>query len=217
MNYLDQYDFVANSDSLHCSQATYIMAVEALSGSKRSMAEAEEATGFVEGVETWPYGMICSLAEAGFDVRHVDGLSPFELIANPEAVLRESGLDEETIAYFMRITDFSREHGYVTRAMATGRVQFEVRVPDPAEVVEGLGNAWLSIISLDAAILSGRQRDGFEGHMVLAAGLERGSVVVSDPGPPPHPRLAVSHALLTSALQSPTESSGTVTFVRQGM
>jgi len=214
MNYIDRFEFVENPDSLHCTQAAFIMALQILGGPTLSMSEAEHLTGFREGVETWPYGMISALAEMGFEVRHIDGLSALDLTSDPVGTLERSGLDKETLDYFLRITDFSKESQFVTRAIKTGRVAFETRAPRVDEIREALDDGWLPIISLDAAVLNSRPRDGFEGHVVLALGSKRGKFIISDPGPPPEPRLAVSPGVLAAAMQSPTKDSGTVTLVR---
>jgi hypothetical protein len=214
MKNIDRFEFVENPDSLHCTQAAFIMALKLLGNPTLSMSEAEHLTGFREGVETWPYGMICALAEFGFEVRHIDGLSAVDLTSDPVTTLERSGLDKETLDYFLRITDFSQERQFVTRALNTGLVEFETRAPTVNDILEALNDGWLPIISLDAAVLNSRPRNGFEGHVVLALGLERGKLIVSDPGPPPEPRLEVSSDVLAAAMRSPTEDSGTVTLVR---
>lgn len=214
MNYIEKCHFVENPDSLHCTQAAFAMALEALGGPAISMAEAESHTGFVDGVETWPYGMINAFASFGFEVRHIDGLSATDLTSDPVSTLRASGLDDETLDYFLRITDFAKEKQYVTSAIQSGRVVFETRAPLIDDVQRGLDEGWLPIVSLDASVLNRRPRDGFEGHVVLALGWDQGELVVSDPGPPPNPILRVPAELVASAMQSPTADSGTVTLVR---
>jgi len=208
------YEFVPNPDSLHCTQASFIMAYEAIGGPRLTMCQAEELTGFLPGVETWPYAMIASFAEAGYTVRHVDAVDAWALTSDPEPELRASGLDADTLAYFLKITDFEREHAFVTRAIATGKATFQVGAPDVTEIPIAFDEGWLPILSLDAAILAGREHTEFEGHVVVVRGHDGDGLILDDPGPPARSGWTVPMAVVSAALKSPAETSGTVTYVR---
>ncbi|MCM3920327.1 hypothetical protein ND748_01305 [Frankia sp. AiPs1] len=206
---------VASPDGFHCAQACLVMAVERLGHPQRlTLAEAEQITGFRPGVETWPYAMLAWLAENGYEVRHEDALDAVALTRNPEAELRRSGLDEEALTYLMTISDFERERAAITRCLATRQVSFVPGVPDPRLLPDRLHAGWLPLLSLDAAVLTRRDRGGFEGHMVLVTATIGGYALVQDPGPPARWDWAVPLQHLATALRSPAETSGTITYVR---
>jgi hypothetical protein len=203
-------------DSLHCTQAALVMALDALGHSATmTMEEAEKVTSFREGVETWPYHMLAWLGENGYRIRHVDALDPVALMGDPEQTLRDSGLDEETLAYILGISDFQAESEAIRRCLRSGNVEFLVRIPEVDELLDSMTQGWLPVISLDAAVLAERPADGFEGHIVLATGREGEMIIVQDSGPPPRWDWRVSPTRLLEALHSPVDTSGTVSYVRK--
>jgi hypothetical protein len=203
-------------DTLHCTQAALVMALDALGHTAAmTMDEAEKVTGFREGVETWPYRMLAWLGENGYRVRHVDALDPVALMADPERTLRDSGLDDETLEYILGISDFHAENQAIRRCLESGNVEFLVRIPTMDELFDSMTEGWLPIVSLDAAVLVERPADGFEGHIVLATGREGEKIIVQDSGPPARWDWRVSPARLLEALRSPVDTSGTVSYVRR--
>lgn len=212
--------FVPNSDDgLHCLQASLIMGIEAATGQRISLAQAEVATGFRHGVETWPYQMIQWLASNGFEVVHIDALDAANMRDSPLSELRKSGLDEETMNYFMSITDFSIESEAIAASLASDRVRFITERPSVRELPRYVAEGWIPMISLNASALDAHGTDPkrfpFDGHMVVATAADDHLVVIQDPGPPPRPDLHVPLERVRLALRSPTDDSGTVTYIRR--
>ena len=207
--------FVENTDDkLHCTQASLMMSWKALTGKDLSMREAETATGFRAGVETWPYGMIAWLGEQGAEVIHIDAMDPVALAQDPRQELARGGFDKSTIAYFYKISDFPSESRAIKRALRTGNVRFQVEIPDVGDIPNYLDAGWLIIASVNATVLGGGDSQVFDGHVVVIHGYKDGHVTVQDPGPPPRQNYVIPLAQLKRALQSPTESAGTLTVVR---
>jgi hypothetical protein len=199
-----------------CTQAALIMGWALLSGEELRMADAQLITGYHPGKETWPYRMLAWLAEQGCEVVHFDAIDADALAADPRGELERNGFDEETIAYFFKITDFEAEAEAVARCHATGRLKFVNRKPEMDDLRDGLSRKELPILSLDLGTLQGK-REGFQGHVLLATGYddEGGLVRLQDPGPPDHWDWDVEKSIVQAALRYPTETSGTVTLVRK--
>lgn len=204
-----------SEDALHCLQAAFAMAVEAVSGEILSNEEAERCTGFAKGVETWPYRMIHWFASHGYDVKHIDALDALNFAHDPVAELKRSGFSEELIEYFDKISDYQAESAAILQASALG-AQFETRLPSKEDVFDSLEDGWLPICALDAGALTQEYRTGYQGHMVLITGSDRNeeTVRVQDSGPPPHWDWDVPAHRVVTAMRTPVESSGTITLVR---
>ncbi|CAJ60303.1 MULTISPECIES: hypothetical protein [Frankia] len=208
---------VPNSpDALHCAQASLIRTLETLGHAEQmTLDQADEITGFREGVETWPYSMLAWLGENGYEVRHEDALDAVALMRDAETELRRSGLDDETLEYFLDISDFSREGAAIARCLASGNLTFVPGIPDPRRLTDRIDARWLPLLSLDAAVLAERERDGFEGHMVLVTGFVGQCAVIQDPGPPSRWDWVVPLSRVSVALRSPADTSGTITYIRR--
>lgn len=203
------------SDNLHCLQACLIMVHQMLSGYRLSMATAEKATGFKAGKETWPYAMIAWLAENGYEIVHIDAIDPLAMCANPEAELRRIGTSDELIHYFLQITDFREIEEDARRGLATGRVRYDTRIPDFADVVDGIADGYLPALTVDLGVL-GEMKGEFQGHIIVATGAGGDQVEVQDPGPPARWDWLLSGEELVRAMRSPSETAGTATLVRLG-
>ena len=201
-------------DKLHCTQATMIMAAEIVVGRRLTMPEAEVYSGFRPGNETWPYSMIAWFAENGARVIHVDALDAVAFAANPLDELRRSGLGEETVQYFAKISDFDQESAAIQRAVASGRVQFKVEIPEVDELEAAMQVGWLPILSLDAATLWGADPSHFDGHVLLCTGCDGDVLRLQDPGPPPRWDWDVPRELVAQAMRRPADTSGTITYIR---
>lgn len=208
--------FVENDpDNLHCAQASLMMLVSCLTGRSMSMQEAEVATGFKPGRETWPYAMLAWLASQGFEVEHVDDLDALRLAQDPREELRRSGLDERTIEYFESISDFEFEADRI-QAARRGGVKFVTALPSVAELPARIDAGWLALLSLNARTLDSGAVEEFDGHMVFCAKADAACATIQDPGPPARRDLAVPLPRLERALRSPVDSAGTITYIRVG-
>lgn len=203
-----------SSDSLHCLQACVRMAHAVLSGQSITMTEAEAATGFVPGRETWPYAALGWFAANGYDVVHIDAVDAHAMVNEPVKELRRIGTDEATIDYFLKITDWASLERDLAVCDASGHVSFKSRKPEIADIRDGLRDGWLPMITVDLGVLATR-KDEFQGHIVLATAVTDGRIEIQDPGPPPRWDWLVEDALLLSAMRSPAETAGTVTLVRR--
>lgn len=204
-----------SADSLHCVQASFAMTVAALSGDLISSAEAEAATGFKEGVETWPYRMIEWFTSHGFEVRHIDQMDAERFAEDPERELKDSGFTDDLIQYFRKISDYSAESAAIKNSISHGAI-YEARLPQLEDLVKALRDGWLPICVLDAGALTQEYRTGYQGHMVLVNGIDDDGqfAKLQDPGPPPHWDWEVPTDLIVKAMRTPVESSGTITLVR---
>jgi len=203
-----------NRDVQHCLQFAFAAALNAFGMPEMRMEEIEEATGYHE-VGTWPFSMIGWFADHGFEVRHIEDTNFERFIDDPQAEFRSQGLDEKAINLYFEITDFDFESAALRRALDSASVEFVRRLPEIADIQKALAEGWLPLVSLNAAVLIGRESEDFEGHMVLATGASEHALRVQDPGPPAQRDLDVKFGVVLAALRDPTENSGTVTLVRR--
>ncbi|MFF0546891.1 hypothetical protein ACFYTF_29050 [Nocardia thailandica] len=159
--------------------------------------------------------MIAWLSSNGYDVVHIDAIDPIKFAANPLDVLREEGFDQETIDYFVKITNFENESKAIHEAIGHG-AKFVSTLPSSSDLVEYLKQKWIPILTLDAGVLVDKDLDGFQGHMVIVSGYDpsHDMVLVQDPGPTAEWDLVVPMERVMRALRTPSDSSGTITCVR---
>src|SRR5579884_270438 len=78
------FRFVPNEpDELHCFQAAYSMVLEGLTGEVASPQDAERCTGFREGMQSWPFAGMLSLAKRGLRVLNVEDFDPHAFVEDP--------------------------------------------------------------------------------------------------------------------------------------
>lgn len=206
--------FASNTDDeLHCAQACLIMLCRHLNVADLSMAEAEAATGFREGVATWPYAMLHWLGRNGCAVTHIDALSAEVFASQPATALEEVGYGARDIADFMAMTDTDAESRHIQECLRCPNVNFESRIPDGSDVVRNLGPNGVALVSLNATSLATGNSDEFDGHLVMVTATEGRSVCVQDPGPPARANAQIDIELLIRAMRSPLPISGAVTLV----
>lgn len=204
-----------SEDGLECLPACLAMSVEALGKDRLTLEEAGAVAGYRAGVETWPYRMIAWLSSNGYEVVHIDAIDPIKFAAEPLNVLREEGFDQETIDYFIKITNFESESQAINEAIGHG-AKFVSTLPSSSDLVEYLEKKWIPILTLDAGVLIDEDLDGYQGHMVIVSGYDAADdmVLVQDPGPAARWDLAVPTERVMRALRTPSDSSGTITCVR---
>lgn len=203
-----------NQDADHCTQYALLAALETLGDHRLNEENVDDATGYKEG-GTWPYTMIGWLGSHGYLVRHFED-TDFDLFRDdPVAEFRRQGLDEATIDAFVEISDFDFEQAALGFAQGLPTVELVPRRPELADILEGLSNGWMPLLSLDATTLDGGEFDEFDGHIVLVTAADDHNFRIQDPGPPAKWDWLVDQARVIRALRTPSESSGTVTLIRR--
>lgn len=208
---------VANEPgSLRCLPASFEMAVSILEPEVRmSRRQADAATGFSEGRETWPYRMIEWFASRDYVIRHVDMISMTEFAVDPASAIRSTNIDQATLEYVLSITDIDRETRAIESALATGRVESVRAVPSVSDIREHLAAGWLALVTLDSATLWNADHGQYDVHMVLATGMTASSIVLQDSGPPAKWDFECTQDTMQRALVTPTPESGTCTYVKR--
>jgi len=203
-----------NQDASHCTQFALIAALETLGDHRLDASNVDEATGYRPG-GTWPYSMIRWLATHGYEVQHFEETDFDLFLSDPRSEFERQGLDSETIDIFYEISDFDHEQSVLREIMELDAVELRPRRPEIEDIVGGLSEGWLPLMSLDATTLNGGIYDEFDGHIVLATGADSLVLRLQDPGPPPHWDWDVPAEVVLQSLRTPTESSGTVTLLRK--
>lgn len=206
---------IANFDSQHCSQITFLIDADILGLPKMTLADAESYTGFVDGHPTWPYARLAYFANQGIHVRSIDPISPLSLINDPRKTLEDLGAKEETVSYIMSITDIDKEALYIKQCLGSGLVTFETRICTIDDIVNGLNDGWVVDVSLNAAILSGVSDESYQQHSVAVTGYFDGKFEVQDSGLPARWDYLVDKDHLKKALYSPEPTSGSVILMKR--
>lgn len=194
--------------SLHCLQASMIMAVRALLDKRLTLSEAESLTGYVAGRETWPYEMFLSLSRMGIKVTSIEIIDPVAMASNIEGELRRVYGDGESLSAVLAITDLEVESKRAKRCVEDANVEFEVRTPSAQDVIQAITRNKLPIAAVEYGYLHGTSST--EGHFVLVSGAGDRAVEIFDPGPPGDAGREVTIEAFEEALHKPTDESGMV-------
>lgn len=196
----------SEKSSLHCLQASLMMAVWSLLGERLSWNDAERLSGYVEGHYTWPYGMFVALAERGLSVVSIEDIDPARMAADPAGTIRRLYGDEAQAV--IDDLDSAAESERIYKCLNDPRIKFTVRPPTREDVERSIHQDRLPLVSLDFGVLN--DLDKFEGHMVLVSGISNAEVELFDPGPPGEGPRMVPAAKFERAMHSPSKNAGAV-------
>lgn len=201
------YSFVANdADDLHCFQAAFSMVWQALTNEPLSTERAEELTGFMVGMQTWPFAGMLAFAERGLYVRNIEDFRPLAFLDDAAGEIRRQVQDDEVAQFIIDESDLKRERRLVERCLAAERITFDDRLPSFTDIVGATAAPRvIAIANVNHRALVGE--DGYYGHFVVidAAGDER--VIVQDPGPPPRPAMHIATDTFLRAWKSPNPNA----------
>lgn len=207
MTSTDRDHFFQNDDEdTRCVQACYQMVVSRNSGKQLDMLAAETETGYAEGLLTWQFAMLYSLAEThGLYVRDHEYFDIEEFIEDPVESLRKQIDDEEALEHQVKNTDLEAEVRRAKACLNHPRIEFVNGVPTWSDLVQ-VNNAGASLIVLiNGAALYGKP--GYRPHSVVAHSVDaEGGLILDDPGPPPYPSLAVDRDRFLAAWLNPQPS-----------
>lgn len=205
--------FIPNTpDDKHCVQACVGMILAYFLPERRfPMSELEKITGFVEGKGAWEMEELLNYDKYGLAAKVIVNSSYDEFGKRGFKYLEEiMGRD---------VADWAKEN--------TGDIEIEkkralevatkgihdFRIPTRSDINELLGAGWLVMVDVNSRKLNKRQ--GFAGHRVLIYAADQQSVVMHDPGMPPHPARQVSWQDLEEAWADPNEDSKMLIVVRK--
>jgi hypothetical protein len=197
--------------SLHCLQASFMMAAQSILGRVLSWEEADQLTGYVEGRDTWPYALFLSAAEMGMSIHSIELFDPQAMAKDPSEEVRRIFGPGEIAESVIGGMDLAYESELAARCLNNPRISFEVRVPNTADIESAISTDRLALVSLDYGLL--HSTGEYEGHLVLVSGIDDVQAEIFDPGPPGDAALHLSREALEAAMHSPTEDSGAVIFV----
>ena len=176
--------FVPNQDDdLHCMQAVYIMIVEMLTGEEVSMKDAEVETGFVTGLDTWPFQAFLSLESRGLHVVDHELFDAQLYAEDPRSALFNQNQDEEVTQSMLDGSNVELEKQRVADCLDNPAITFLNGRPTVEEVRLAVELEGAVFANLNSKALRGEE--GYVGHMVLVLGFDGQSVSLSDPGLPP--------------------------------
>lgn len=192
------------ADELHCVPATVGMLIEGMLDIAYSEDELEKICGFVPGREVWQFAWMLNLADRGVWIRSVEDFDPEGFINDPRKELLRGTGDRDVVERIYEVSDVDNQVGLVEKCIAHPGITFEQRIPSMKELEHVLSNDTAALVNINARVLA--EREGYAGHLVLLHKGDENSLLIEDPGPPPHKHLALSGSNFLQAWQSPTES-----------
>lgn len=201
---IDSTDFVESPDDEHCLPAAFRMILSVLTGTDPGAAGADEVVGYVPGRGTWQFRALLGFAGAGLDVIDCELFNTSEFLRDPVGtILRQVG-DPEVGQQNLAETDVDREVEALRECLANPRIRFEERVPTIADITRELGRGRLVLCNVNSNRLVGLP--GHRGHSVVVTSVRDGSLVLQNPGPPPHLNQVVAFEDFEGAWRSPSEA-----------
>lgn len=201
--------FYANEpDDLHCLQSSVRMVYETLMGKNMSLSEAETFTGFVSGQQTWPFEMMLSFANLGFNVKNIEIIDNELFARDPrEAVVAEFG--EEMWEHIKKVSDIERAQKSAHECVLHESVNMERKIPSVSDLEEQIKTDRLAICNVNYKALAGLP--GYNGHFVVVEKIdENGNVALQNPGLPPIENQEVSSDRFKQAWYFPNERAGNI-------
>jgi hypothetical protein len=101
-------------------------------------------------------------------------------------------------------TDVDREVEALRECLANPRIRFEERVPTIADITRELGRGRLVLCNVNSTASLVCPVIG--GHSVVVTSVRDGSLVLQNPGPPPHLNQVVAFEDFEGAWRSPSEA-----------
>lgn len=202
-------NFIANlDDDNHCLQASYIMLVEAITGVRLTMDDADAASGFAEGVPTWPFQMFLSLADLGLGVVDYELFDAVTFADDAYAALYQQTHDDAITREMLSSLNVPLEQARVKKCLTSPAVKFVQARPslDDISLVHELGG--LVVCNVNSKALKGE--DGYLGHMVVVDEVTPDTVVLQDPGLPPVANLRVTRARFNSGWLYPSDDMANI-------
>jgi hypothetical protein len=198
-----EFTFRENPDDLHCVQCAVGMALQAVTGEDLSPEELEQITGFMPGLETWPFASFLALADRGLTVVDVESFDADLFVRDPRAALMRQANDASVVDRIFEVSDVARQVELVRACIASPRVSFVERIPSFDEMTAALARGAMLLVNVNTRILHGSE--GYAGHVVFVHGYRDGQLDVEDPGPPSQAGARIDAETFGRAWRSPTE------------
>jgi len=205
--------FVSNEhDDLHCLQACVRMIIDTAENKMLSVREVEEFTGFVSGLQTWPYQTMLSFADRGYYIENIEAMDHREFANDPRScVIKEYG--EEMWEHFLNVSDVEKAQNDAKRCVSHERIKLINRIPDLELIKKYTGNSF-QIINLNAKRL--RNIEGYNGHFILLESIIDNKVYIQNPGLPPVKNQEVDINDFIGAWHCPNARAANVMVVKYG-
>lgn len=196
--------FVPNEkDAIHCLQACLRMAYETQTGMALTSIDADKITGFKEGLHTWPFRMMHTMAEMGFEVIDVT-LFDYEGFANDTKAWTEKRYgSSDRWEYFQKISDMKQAAQDANACIQNTNIKLANRIATLDDIKLLNQDGFTTICGLNYYDLV--QRDGYSGHFVVVENVEVASVTIQDPGPPAQPDWQVPIVRFMNAWTNPDD------------
>lgn len=193
------------SDDKNCVQACY--------GMIRSYFEPnwkledwdtwKQTTGFwphgKTGGATWPLTSVLWFLDHGYDVQHITKFNYFRFIDEGAAYLLEA-LGDEAGQWEIEHIDIPAEQERAKQIIARDKV-WQFHRPDFEDVKIYLERGYL--IKCDVNINALNNLPGFRSHAVILIDYTKDSLIMHDPGLPPHPNRIISYERFLEVLANP--------------
>ncbi len=202
MNY--DVPFVPNTkDDLHCLQSAYMMIVKYYKPDfEIDWDEWSKITGFEVGKGTWASAGVLWFNDNGFDVKHYEVFDYDEFFKRGgDYLIQTSGQD---------VGQWQIEHSNIPLEQKRAKQMIDKgllvsKTPTIEDIKSYLDKGYLLCVLLNSRRLNGK--NGYFGHAVTIIGYDDKSLIIHDPGLPPHPKRHVLFEDFESAWADPNKES----------
>jgi len=199
-------------DNQHCLQASVRMVASSVFDKEMSLKDAEEFTGFVKGLQTWPYETMLSFAEHGMEVMSIECMDHelFSIDAR-KAVTAEFG--EEIWEHIEAVSDVELAQARAKQCVENANIRMTRRTPNVEDICKLLNDEYFVIANVNAKALL--ESDGYSGHFVVVELIKDEFAFLQNPGLPPAPNQKIALSTFTNAWAYPNERAANILAVKR--
>jgi|GEM_PF-5038940 len=160
------------------------MIVKTLTDKTISMKTAEKETGFVKGLQTWPFTAMFNLSNRGITLNSYEKFNAKLFSLDIKAALLKQTKDKELTKDILKITNISKEQTALKNCLTHPNINFINRIPNISDIKTSLNNNKLILTNVNARTLNETQ--DYSGHFVIIEQFNKSkdSLILQNPGPP---------------------------------
>ena len=187
--------FSNTKDDTHCVQATLRMILKYfIPGKNFSWKKLDKISKKERGKGTWFHPALIWFADNGFKVIDIELFDYKKFCSEREKYVYKS-FSKIVAEYYLKESNLMKVKKYIPEFLK--KVNVEKRSPTIKEIEKLLDLDYLVTVDLNANVLDNEK--GYNGHAVLIIGHNKDTLLLHDPGLPPHKNRIVTKKLFNKA------------------
>ena len=210
-----KYDipFYPNPDETHCVQAVFRMVLKYFTWKEYSWEELDRMSHKVKDKGTWLFPALIEFAKLGIEIENVESFNYQKFYEEGEPYVRK--YYRPVVAnWYTKGSNLLDVKGFIPEYLKTVKNTIGSATIDDIE--KYLTDGWLVACDVNAGVLVGEK--GYDSHLVLVVGFDRGNLYLNDPYLPEesYKDRKVSKRLFQKAWSSAGEGTEGLTAFRKG-